>query len=67
MGLGVVGTKTDTIGPFELFRSAISPFAVVDTKPIAQIPFRGYSIMHAFSKDLSCWASTVSAICLTPE
>ena len=67
VGFGVVGTKTETIEPFEEFRYAISPFAVVEIKPIAQIPFLGYSIIQAFSKDLSCCANTVSAICLIPE
>ena len=31
-------------------RAAISPLAVVDTKPIAQMPLRGYSTRQAFSK-----------------
>src|SRR5210317_1996353 len=67
VGFGVVGTKTDNnVSPAAVFW-ANSPLAVVDIKPIAQIPLRGYWIKQAVSKLRSLCAKTVSAICLTPE
>ena len=39
---------------------------LVEIKPIAQIPLRGYSIKQAVSKLVSVCAKTVSAICFTP-
>ena len=50
VGLGVVGTKTDTNSSFFGAWFVTSPRALVAIKPIAQIPLRGYSIKQALSK-----------------
>ena len=54
-------------GPLVSALSDTSPLAMVEMKPMAQMPLRGYWIRQAFSKLRSDWAKTVSEICLIPE
>ena len=62
VGFGVVGKKTEiNLSVFRGFLSAISSLVSLETNPIAQIPFLGYSIMQAFSNELSRDDKIVSA------
>ena len=64
-GIGDVGTNTDTIGsPVTCLMSSM-PSPV--TKPIDQIPFRGYSIATIRRHWISFSVNAKSVTCLTEE
>ena len=65
VGLGVVGTNMLYKSP-ELAFWRISLQVLVEIKPIAQIPFLGYSNIHTLSKLFSEEVVIVSTICFTP-